>query len=369
VNQRQLLQDVKSFDMALKRVLRQDPDVILMGEMRDRASIEFGIHAAETGHLVFSTLHTNDAVTAIPRLLDLGVSPQILAQALTGVVSQRLLRRLCEHCKQPVTECVEPQETLFEQITRVRPGARATGCEKCNYSGFSGRVVVTEMIEINAKLVELIASGAAAPADLLAACNSDFTSIAQAAARRIISGDTNPAEAYRVIGRPFWLDIAKAYQADIPDLGVLSASAGSDGKGQPGVLLVGAQETWPADMRGALEQSWFQLFAADSPERARAELQNHDSISFVVVDIPDALSDEQATRYVDDYRVAMAWSRLPALLVLPDGRPDLQQKLIDEGATSRFAARSTPADAVVEMINEALTRKEDFRWGMDGVDA
>jgi len=159
VNQTQVNRRVElSFERALRTVLRQDPDVIMVGEIRDPETAELAIQAAQTGHLVFSTLHTNDAVGAIGRLRDLGVAPYLIASALTMVIAQRLARRVCDGCAVPVEACPEILAQLHLRATdlagaKLRAGA---GCERCNGSGYMGRTAVFELLPVDARVRELI---------------------------------------------------------------------------------------------------------------------------------------------------------------------------------------------------------------------
>ncbi len=149
-----------TFADGLRTLLRQDPDVILVGETRDTETAQLVVRAALTGHLVFSSLHTNDALGAVPRLIDLGVAPYLLAPTLAGILGQRLVRKLCSHCRQP--SATPP--ALLETMARSgwRPGAsdtfrRPAGCEHCRETGFRGRLGIHELVLIDATLQKAIA--------------------------------------------------------------------------------------------------------------------------------------------------------------------------------------------------------------------
>jgi type IV pilus assembly protein PilB len=150
-----------TFENALRSAMRQDPDVVLVGEIRDKVTADLAMRAALTGHLVLSTLHTNDAASAINRLLDLGVNASILASALSMIVAQRLVRLLCPRCaeREPITEAersmfigngMEPPEEL----------AKPRGCDSCFQSGYRGRAGVYEVIQVNREIEKMIFSGA-----------------------------------------------------------------------------------------------------------------------------------------------------------------------------------------------------------------
>ena len=187
-----------TFANVLRSVLRQDPDIIAVGEIRDGETAEIAMRAAMTGHLVLSTVHTNNAVSSVDRLLDIGVEPYLIAGAVKGIVSQRLVRRLCPHCRQAYTPSPEelaalgmaPGDALF-----YRPG----GCGECFGTGYRGRVGVFEILEVTSamrraiharSLKELEASVAAA----------NFHPMMENCRRLVQDGITTPEEIYRVLG-------------------------------------------------------------------------------------------------------------------------------------------------------------------------
>jgi general secretion pathway protein E/type IV pilus assembly protein PilB len=137
-----------TFANGLRSIVRQDPDVIMVGEIRDHETAEIAIHAALTGHLVFSTLHTNDAPGAITRLLDMGVEPYLVASSLLGAVAQRLVRRICTFCAQPELPKPEMLEALGitpKDWTGEPPFRRGRGCDRCQHTGFKGRQALYEL--------------------------------------------------------------------------------------------------------------------------------------------------------------------------------------------------------------------------------
>ncbi len=151
-----------TFPLVLRSILRQDPDVILLGEIRDFETAEVAFHAALTGHLVFSTLHTNSAVATVARLFDLGLKPYIIASALEGVIAQRLLRRICEHCREPA----EPDPTVTALLgpafapENLKTTWRGKGCRHCGDSGYRGRVGIFEVLVPDDEMRNLMTSGA-----------------------------------------------------------------------------------------------------------------------------------------------------------------------------------------------------------------
>jgi general secretion pathway protein E len=149
-----------SFADALRSILRQDPDKIMIGEIRDHETLEIAIKAALTGHLVISTLHTNDAISAIPRMSDMGIEPYLISGALVAVQAQRLVRRICSHCKKEVDI---PQNILQEYSAFIPPHTvfyEGVGCKECNGSGYMGREMICEVLPITEEIASMIARGA-----------------------------------------------------------------------------------------------------------------------------------------------------------------------------------------------------------------
>ncbi|ADC88748.1 type II secretion system protein E [Thermocrinis albus DSM 14484] len=193
-----------TFASVLRAFLRQDPDIILVGEIRDQETAEIGIRAALTGHLVFSTLHTNDAPSAVTRLVDMGIEPFLVGSSVILVVAQRLLRKLCPHCK---IEDDTPREALVrmgvlkdgESITiyKARPG----GCEKCNYTGYKGRTAVHEILEVDEELRKLIVKGGTAEEIRDMARRKGMRTLYEAGLLKVRKGITDLAEVHRVLAK------------------------------------------------------------------------------------------------------------------------------------------------------------------------
>ncbi|NEP00771.1 MAG: type II/IV secretion system protein [Symploca sp. SIO2E9] len=191
-----------TFAAGLRSILRQDPDVIMVGEIRDAETAETAVRAALTGHLVFTTLHTNDAIGAIPRLQDIGPNPGLISEALLGIVAQRLVRRVCPHCAQTYT----PTETdlrvlgLEYKLANPKSWRRGVGCVKCFNSGYLGREAIVELIDIDERVRELIYEGHMTQLHHhLQKIN--FVSFARAAIEKVTTGVTTVEEILRVLPR------------------------------------------------------------------------------------------------------------------------------------------------------------------------
>ena len=180
-----------TFATGLRHIVRQDPDVIMVGEIRDYETAEVAIRSALTGHFVYSTLHTNDAPSAITRLTDMGVENYLITSSLVSVLAQRLVRRICPHCKQPDGEVMNP---FGEMI----PAWRGAGCEQCFGTGFLGRVGIFELMELNDEIRKLIMKDADA-ADLTeAARRNGMRTLREDGWLKAAAGVTTPAEVTRV---------------------------------------------------------------------------------------------------------------------------------------------------------------------------
>jgi type II secretory ATPase GspE/PulE/Tfp pilus assembly ATPase PilB-like protein len=188
------------FANGVRAMLRQDPDIILVGEIRDADTADMAFRAAMTGHQVYSTLHTNSAVGAIPRLLDIGIVPDIMAGNIIGIVAQRLLRRLCPHCR----EAYEPEpwaaHLLGLQAERGLPALyRPVGCPRCDFQGYRGRMAIMEVIRMDADLDDLVARRASTREIRSAARAKGFRSLAEDGIRRVLEGSTSVEELTRVV--------------------------------------------------------------------------------------------------------------------------------------------------------------------------
>jgi MSHA biogenesis protein MshE len=190
------------FARVLRTALRQDPDILLIGEMRDRETVEIGLRGAMTGHLVFSTLHTINAIASVNRLLDMGAPGYMIAAALHGVVAQRLVRRVCTDCAAPA----EPTANQIAWLAACRPGLEpasqrflaGAGCTYCNLTGYRGRVAVYELLEIDRTLADAVRRGDLEGFARAARVHDSYVPLAQGAIDFALSGITSLAEALAV---------------------------------------------------------------------------------------------------------------------------------------------------------------------------
>jgi len=201
IRQTQIKEEIGlTFSHGLRSLLRQDPDVILVGETRDTETAQLMVRAALTGHLVFTTLHTNDAPGALPRLTDMGVEPYLLPDSLIAVLGQRLVRKVCERCK----ETQAHPERVFEEL-KIKPPAglplqlwRGAGCEACKRTGFKGRQAIFEFMMIDHRFHDAIVHRAGSPEFARLAKESGMTSMFEDGVRRAVQGVTTIQELLRV---------------------------------------------------------------------------------------------------------------------------------------------------------------------------
>ena len=189
-----------TFANGLRSVIRQDPDVILVGEIRDRETAGITVQSALTGHLVFSTLHTNDSASAITRLVDIGVQPFLLSSSLIAVVAQRLVRRLCRDCRDTYTPGADVTSLLSTRWTNTMSGKlyRAVGCDACIETGYSGRIGIFEIMELTESIKMMLLETCDATALRQNALSGGMRSLQEAGLRKVINGDTTVEEILRV---------------------------------------------------------------------------------------------------------------------------------------------------------------------------
>jgi len=190
-----------TFARGLRAILRQDPDVIMVGEIRDRETAEIAVQSALTGHLVFSSLHTNDAASALPRLLDMGVEPFLIASSVIGVIAQRLVRVVCRNCK----VSYQPEERVLEELgvpEEDRPHARfvrGTGCPVCSNRGYRGRTGVFEVLRMSDSTKRMVLDKRSTLEIRDRAVADGMLLMQQTGLRKVLDGTTTPEEVMRVI--------------------------------------------------------------------------------------------------------------------------------------------------------------------------
>lgn len=336
-----------SFADALRSVLRQDPDIVLVGEIRDSETARIASQAALTGHLVLSTLHTNDALGTLPRLLDLGLDASILADALVGVVSQRLVRCLCESCRQPTQAPYTPGEAEFHRLTGEYPAYRPGACPACDYTGYRGRLPVIESLELSPALRQAIASGERRLGELARIAGASRRSMAASAKDWIVSGQTSPAEVQLVIGMGFWRELALEHGVAPETLSANLSQASHSGRRMK-LLLLSADEGLQLRLSQALP---YDVERLDSDAAAADQLRQHHDVIGLVVDT--ALTQGTPQAWLTGLRTRLAWTGLP-LLFVTRAQDEALNDLLDQFDAPRVAGEALAPDDLCNAVTSLL---------------
>ncbi|HEU4996032.1 MAG TPA: ATPase, T2SS/T4P/T4SS family [Gemmatimonadaceae bacterium] len=255
-----------TFANSLRALLRQDPDVIFVGEIRDNETAQIAAQAALTGHLVLATLHTNDAMSAITRLQDLGLDRQTIATTLRGTLAQRLIRRVCPDCAQPLIGSLTEEEEALGARYGVLPLSRAVGCKRCGNTGYRGRLPLVEVSVITPTLADMIAGGASAHSLQRAAVAQGMASMRDVAVARVRRGETTLQEVERVIG-----DNIEEQQVRQD--------------GPPSILVVNADPAWRRMARALLEGGGFRVTEAVDAVQAMQLMATGEEFALMVTDL------------------------------------------------------------------------------------
>ncbi len=231
-----------TFAQGLRAIVRQDPDIILVGEIRDEETADIAINAALTGHLVFSTLHTNSATASIARLIELGSKPSSIATGVTIFIAQRLVRMLCTQCKAPYVPAQKTVTAIKKILAFVSPKAEVTipediptlykpiGCSACNFTGYHGRKGIFEVFPVNEKMSELIISGGTEGEIRRAAIEDGMLTMSQDGILKVIDGLTTMNEVWNSAGKEESLQ--NLYDDILSDVGIKETLEKSDGRGK-----------------------------------------------------------------------------------------------------------------------------------------
>jgi type II secretory ATPase GspE/PulE/Tfp pilus assembly ATPase PilB-like protein len=187
------------FATGIKAILRQDPDVILVGEIRDKETAITAIQAAMTGHQVYSSLHTNDALSAIPRLMNIGVPTFLMAGSFIGIIAQRLARKLCVHCKQEYAIDANEKKLLGKKYEVVTKLYKAVGCEKCNHTGYRGRTAISEILPFDRELDEMVVQNKTRKEIYKYAIDTGFVPMVEDGVEKVVNGSIDLKELVRVV--------------------------------------------------------------------------------------------------------------------------------------------------------------------------
>jgi type II secretory ATPase GspE/PulE/Tfp pilus assembly ATPase PilB-like protein/CheY-like chemotaxis protein len=303
-----------TFASALRSILRQDPDVIFVGEIRDVETAAVAAQAAATGHLVLATLHTNDAMSAVSRLADLGLERSAIAAVLRGSLAQRLIRRVCPDCVQPITLPLTAAEQRMAAKFSVQPTTRATGCPKCGSSGYRGRLPLVEVGVVTASIGEQIATGATAAQLQRAAIAQGMRSLRDVGIERVRLGETTLEEVERVLGEA----------AD--DAGTAAGASPPS----PTILLADDDAMLRYLTTSILEAGGYRVVQAKDGAEALEAIATGQDISLLVTDLqmPGMGGEELVQRL----RGRINTSLLPIIVLTGSDEYEMEARLMEAGA-------------------------------------
>jgi type II secretory ATPase GspE/PulE/Tfp pilus assembly ATPase PilB-like protein/ActR/RegA family two-component response regulator len=317
-----------TFAGALRAMLRQDPDVILVGEIRDKETAVTAAQAAMTGHLVLATVHANDAVSAVTRLADIGLQFAIVAQTLRGAIAQRLLRRVCTACAEPVRGQLTPDERRLTERHGIEPVVRAVGCPECGFTGYRGRLPANEVLVVGPRFQQAIEQRKGWSTLARVAEQGGMRPIHQVGLEWVAAGKTTLVEVERVLGQQGEEDKGEA------------------AKGPPRILLVDDDPDALLLMRTILEEDGYVVEEAEDGHKCLEMLSVDPDYNLVVLDL--AMPGLDGRQVLDQIRGTVDTSALPVLIRTGTGSDKLERELLEAGAddyvdksvdTGRFLAR------------------------------
>jgi type II secretory ATPase GspE/PulE/Tfp pilus assembly ATPase PilB-like protein/ActR/RegA family two-component response regulator len=324
-----------TFAGALRAMLRQDPDVILVGEIRDRETAVTAAQAAMTGHLVLTTVHANDAVSSVARLADLGLQYSTIAQTLRGAVAQRLLRRVCPTCAEPVRGQLTPDERRLTERHGIEPVVRAVGCPDCGFTGYRGRLPVNEVLVGGPRLQAAIEQRKGWATLSRVAAQGGMRTLHEVGLEWVKSGKTALVEVERVLGQGI-------------DEGTVDAQ-----RGPPRILLVDDEQDARLLMRALLERDSYEVEEAEDGHEALDILREDHGFSLIILDL--AMPGLDGRQVLQQIRGSVDTAALPVLIRTGTGSDVLEAELLEAGADD-YVDKSVDADRFMARVHAVLRR-------------
>jgi type IV pilus assembly protein PilB len=323
-----------TFPSALRAILRQDPDVILVGEIRDLETAEIALQASMTGHLVLATLHTNDASSAVERLIDLGLDRTAIAASLRGVVAQRLVRRLCDKCAVPATGEPTREEAQLVERFGVKPVRRAVGCPACGQTGYHGRQPVLEVLVSDPRLGAMISTGKTTAELEKAAISGGMTPLLENGLAQVTQGRTTLQEVARVLGGDTAMDGPGGTSE-------ASASTETVGKGVSRILVVDDDKVQRSAARKLLETGGFKVDDAADGATALTKIGGTTRYDLVLLDY--TMAEMDGMEVLTQLRTQPSTASLPVIVVTAHEDEALEAKLMNAGADDYIRKPLEPA--------------------------
>ncbi len=322
-----------TFASALRAILRQDPDVILVGEIRDLETAEVAVQAAMTGHMVLATVHANDAVSTVARLVDLGLDRANLANTLRGAIAQRLVRRLCDECAEPIRGEMTENEIRLAKLFNVRPAMRAVGCRRCADTGYRGRIPLQEVMITTSEIEEMVTEGRSMADIYKVALEEGMRPLLQVGLERVRGGETTLDELERVVGLD--AEDRKEKEADEEARARREAESRADASAEPPaeVETVVEEGPEPADEAIPIQPSEEAAAAAES----------------IAEEVPAVQPEQRDVSPRPGARVE-AGSESPRILIVDDDPEDrlLVRTILEKHGFE--AAEATDGDEALDMI-------------------
>jgi type II secretory ATPase GspE/PulE/Tfp pilus assembly ATPase PilB-like protein/ActR/RegA family two-component response regulator len=322
-----------TFPSALRAILRQDPDVVFVGEIRDLETAQVAVQAAMTGHLVLATLHTNDALGVIPRLVDLGLDRTSVAGALRGIVAQRLIRRICPKCVDTIHGDLTETERRLAGVYGVQPTVRAAGCEHCGMTGYRGRTPVNEVFVPTPQILESIVKGATVQELQRAATAAGMRAMREVALEKVRGGTSTLQEVERVLGE-----------------GISEASAPND---QANILLVDDDPTIRTLARALLEKNGYRVTEVGDGPAAIEHFADGKECALVVLDL--ALPTLSGIEVLSRIRSNASTASVPVVVLTGSEGDEAEVQAMDAGADDYIRKPIEPARFVAR-VKAALRR-------------
>jgi type II secretory ATPase GspE/PulE/Tfp pilus assembly ATPase PilB-like protein/ActR/RegA family two-component response regulator len=325
-----------TFASALRSILRQDPDVILVGEIRDRETAQTAVEAAMTGHLVLATVHANDAVSAVPRLADMGLQFSAIAATLRGALAQRLVRKVCAACAEPVRGVLTPDEQRLTERHGMEPVVRAVGCPECGFTGYKGRLPVQEVMTVGPRLAAAIEARKGVATLNRLAEQGGMRSMHEVGLDWVRQGKTTLVEVERVLGAV-----------------IEEQEAAKEEEGPPRILLVDDDEDARLMMRTLLEQEAFEVHDAEDGHKAMDILKVDPDFSLVILDL--RMPGMDGREVLNLVRGSVDTAALPVLIRTGAGTAQDEADLLNAGADD-FMSKSVDSPRFVARVKAIIRR-------------
>jgi len=324
-----------TFARALRALLRQDPDVILVGEIRDKETAETAAQAAMTGHLVLATVHANDAVSAVQRLGDMGLQYSTIGQTLRGTLAQRLLRRVCASCAEPVRGELTPDEQRLTNRHGAEPVVRAVGCPECGFTGYRGRLPVAEVMIAGPRMGRAIEERKGWGTLTRVAVQGGMRPMHDVAIDWVREGKTTLVEVERVLGQQIEDEVAE------------------DETGPPRILLVDDDREARVLMRSILEPEDFEVHEAADGELALEMLRDDPNFALCILDL--SMPGMDGREVLDHVRGSIDTAALPVMIRSGMGDAKAEAELLEAGADD-YVDKSVDAARLLARVKAVLRR-------------